>query len=141
MTRVKGKTMAPHKQRLGLERALLTAATLAIWTMGCSLPCAERILAEVSSPDGKHISVLLERQEATGIVTHVNIRDVSKVFRIPRSGLIEQGEVFAASGTPRIKMEWKGSTRLELTCPECSLIRNQTRGIDGIVIAHAEKVQ
>src|SRR5688572_3575620 len=95
---------------------------LAFGLTGCGPLCSEKKGAEVTSPSGKHLAVLLERNcgATTGFVSHLNIRSRSHSFSLNSAGTITDGEVFTTNGQHKIELSWKDDSHLDVVCPECN---------------------
>ncbi|HEY3130005.1 MAG TPA: hypothetical protein VGL91_11140 [Acidobacteriota bacterium] len=106
--------------RRDLIRLIISGFILALMMSGCGL-CGEELKGEVTSPDGEYIAALFERGcgATTPFITHVNVRRRNDSFRDDTYGRIEQGEVFIIATRADVRLNWKSSRKLEITCVNC----------------------
>jgi hypothetical protein len=86
-------------------------------------PCGEDVISEETSPDGRYIAVLFERNcgATTPYVDHINLRLATMKFNTEFfDGTITSGEVFtvARRNEGRVRFGWSGPRHLEIESPE-----------------------
>ena len=85
-------------------------------TAGCSQPaCDNVVLAEVTSPDGKKVASLFERNcgATTDYAQVVTIRDRGSRF----DGNDTQDFIFTMQGQQKIEVQWESDSRLVIERP------------------------
>ena len=92
--------------------ALLLLAICTSWNAGCAL-CGNDIGYEQLSPDGKTKAVAFERDcgATTGFSTQVSVLPSGK--KLPN----EAGNIFAADGNLKIRLEWDANDKLLVRYP------------------------
>lgn len=102
------------------------------WWLSLNPYCSEDKRAAVTSPDGKYVAVVFQRDCGVGVesYSHVNLFEASeKVRPSPISGRITDGTVFAANWYhEHLKAQWSGSRALLIDCGDCPRDPNSPRG-------------
>jgi hypothetical protein len=107
--------------------------------------CADRVVAEVASPDGKWIATVMERRcgDDTPFFTHVNLRPAEEDLRLGFfSGSVTEGEVYLVeqdAATAGITLEWTAPGTLTLHCPDCgaALERKKDQRWGSVILNYA----
>ena len=104
---------------------LLICAMAGIYGLLSMAPhCSEDKMASASSPDGKYVAIIYQRNCGVGAESyvHVNLFEASKKVH-PQliSGRITQGTVFTADWYPRrLMIQWVGPRTLLIDCKDCA---------------------
>jgi hypothetical protein len=110
--------------------------------------CSDRVVGEVSSPDGKSMATIMERRcgAEAPFFTHVNLRPAGKELKYGFfSGKAVEGEIFLieqdAAGTG-IALTWTAPDKLTVRCPRCnvSLVQKHDERW-GVIAIHDEPPQ
>jgi hypothetical protein len=95
----------------------------ALIVSGCSLSseCSEAMLKESTSPDGKYIANLFQRNcgATTSFTYHVNLRNSSEKISYDWHGRATNGEIFLISNHS-LSLTWKDEKTLVIMCDNCS---------------------
>ncbi|WLQ11866.1 DUF5412 family protein [Hahella aquimaris] len=94
----------------------LIALSFIAFLSGCSSSCGNRIIDEVSSPNGMNIATIFERNcgATTSYVQAIIIRDRNSNF----NGNNVDDFIFTMKGQEEVKVKWLGDNRLVVIRPE-----------------------
>lgn len=112
---------------------------------GCGLsdPCANSVLSQATSPDGRLKAVVFQRNcgATTGFSTHVSLVPLTSV--LPN----EAGNIFVTDtnhgaapsgpgGGPKVFVKWVSSTQLQVACHSRARTFNMQKQFDSISISY-----
>jgi hypothetical protein len=98
--------------------------------------CAEAVVFESSSPDGKWVAAVMERHCGTEspFYMHVNLRAAADPLdQAYFSGRSEKGQVFVVEEETRdqaLTLEWNSARQITIQCPWCRPARVQHKSED-----------
>ena len=91
------------------------ASFLAFRAAPSGLECAQRVVAEAPSPDGKFVAALYEQRCGETVTTHVALRMAQAAF-VPR------GDVVVLEGAAQARLSWREKELLvETAAPRVAL--------------------
>jgi hypothetical protein len=90
-----------------------------------SFNCASSVLSETSSPDGRYISTVFERNcgATSPFVRIVSLRAKGTPFRVEN----DSSSVFATEGQPNVEVSWTGPRQLVVVTHGYSRTPNERR--------------
>jgi len=107
--------------------------------------CANEVLSRATSPDGKRVAVVFERDcgATTDFSTQVSILPLNKTF-----GKSEPGNTFICDsdhgqapvgpgGGPELNVQWVGEHDLKITCHRRARVFRKEEWFDGVSITYS----
>jgi hypothetical protein len=90
-----------------------------------SFDCASSVLSETSSPDGRYISTVFERNcgATSPYLRIVNLRPKGTPLRVEN----DSSSVFATEGQPNVEVNWTGPRQLVVVTHGYSRVPNEQR--------------
>jgi len=103
---------------------LIGAAAYWTWKHGGALECRDHIVEESISTDGRYVAARFERSCGGGApATHVALRARAAAFT-------NEDDVYVATGSPRVRLQWSAARELSLEADRPSVIPERLRWRD-----------